>query len=561
MTIQFELNGRQVDVDDDGRSLLDVLREDLGDRTVKDGCSPQGQCGCCTVLVDGTPRVSCVTPARRVSGRRITTLAGLEPRRRDAWADAFCSTGASQCGFCTPGIIVRLDGLATKLDESGAAEPAPPAASVAADADADAVTARHQAVARALQAHLCRCTGWQTIVEAYDLVATTDDRSAAVHDAVPGDGAGSDVILSHRGSRSRGAAGRRATIEGGADQHVDPSVALGDAGFADDRAPDGALVAVPDGRGGWAVAETLAGARAVAGKVQGRRTTVESEPPIEVPEGTWDRVLQTSWVEPAYLETDASWCRPGGEPATPLANGGAFGAKAASPVQQVARELADVHGRAVRVLLAREDSVRLGPKRPPLAAGLRADGSGTVHVARTAGILEAVASVAPHLDVVEIDVAGPPTSATLRAAGWAEAALLLASLDEGPDTITSPAGARAAATITSDGTIAVSVACGEPLDEVVLRSYCIGAAHMALGWVTSESLAVDADGVVQDLTIRSFGILRAVDMPAVAVTFDGPDGPPVNGSDAVFAAVAAAVWRSQGHPPAWPTGRPLTGRG
>lgn len=560
MTIQFELNGRQVDVDDDGRSLLDVLREDLGDRTVKDGCSPQGQCGCCTVLVDGTPRVSCVTPARRVSGRRITTLAGLEARRRDAWADAFCSTGASQCGFCTPGIIVRLDGLATKLGVPVGAAPGPCAPSAAAGAGADAVAARHDAVARALQAHLCRCTGWQTIVEAYDLVTGDEERSAVVPEAAPGSGAGTNGIPSRSGFRSRAAAGRRATIEGGADQHVDPSVALGDAGFADDRAPDEALVAVPDGRGGWAVAETLAGARAAAGKVQGRRTTVESEPPIEVPEGTWDRVLQTSWVEPAYLETDASWCRPGGEPATPLANGGAFGAKAASLVQQVALELADAHGRAVRVLLAREDSVRLGPKRPPLAAGLRSDGSGTLHVARTAGISEAVASVAPHFDVVEIDVAGPPTSVTLRAAGWAEAALLLASLDDGPDTITSPAGARATATITPDGSIAVAVACGEPLDEVVLRSYCIGAAHMALGWVTSEGLAVDQDGVVQDLTIRSFGILRAVDMPAIAITFEGPDGPPVNGSDAVFAAVAAAVWRSQGHPPAWPTGRPLTER-
>src|SRR5690606_31760914 len=80
-------------------------------------------------------------------------------------------------------------------------------------------------------------------------------------------------------------------------------------------------------------------------------------------------------------------------------------------------------------------------------------------------------------------------------------------------------------------------------------------AHMALGWVTSEGLAVDDEGRVHDLTIRSFGILRAVDMPPVEVALDrAASGPPVNGSDAVFAAVAAAAWLAQGAPPAWPTG-------
>ena len=94
-----------------------------------------------------------------------------------------------------------------------------------------------------------------------------------------------------------------------------------------------------------------------------------------------------------------------------------------------------------------------------------------------------------------------------------------------------------------------------PLDEVVLRSYCIGAAHMALGWVRSEGVAVDGAGEPQDLTIRSFGILRAVDMPPVDVRIEPDDGPPVNGSDAVFAAVAAAAWRHLGFPPEWPAQR------
>jgi CO/xanthine dehydrogenase Mo-binding subunit len=265
------------------------------------------------------------------------------------------------------------------------------------------------------------------------------------------------------------------------------------------------------------------------------------------------RTLQTTWVEPAYLEPDASWCAPGGEPASPLANGGAFGGKADSEVCAVAQRLATEHGRAVRVLHTREDVVRLGPKRPPIAAGLRADGTGVVRVARTPGIAGAIASAAPGFVVEEVDVAGPPTSAALRGAGWAEAAILLASLRAAPDTVTSPAGATASAII-DDAGVHVRVRCGDPVDEIALRSYVTGAAHMALGWVRSEGLAVDAGGNPLDLTIRSFGILRAQDVPPITIEVEPDEGPPVSGSDAVFAAVAAAAWRTAGHPSRWPVG-------
>jgi aerobic-type carbon monoxide dehydrogenase small subunit (CoxS/CutS family) len=580
--LQFEVDGRQVEVPDDGTTLLAVLRERLGAHSAKDGCSPQGQCGCCTVLVDGQPRVACVTPARRVRGRSITTLDGLDADRRATWAGALCATGGSQCGFCTPGIVVRLEALRAR--GADLADPAP--------------------VEQALLAHLCRCTGWRTVLDAAALVERGTD---------PGPSAGRDLD----------AASRRATIEGRAPQRVGPDVGLGLGGFADDRAPADALVAVPDGAGGWAVAETLAEARAASGKVQGRRTTAELVHPVEVPPGEWAATLRTTWVEPAYLELDASWCAPGGEPATPLANGGAFGGKlgtgpgpaaAGSPVgvAEAARALADEHGRPVRVVLAREDAVRRGPKRPPLAGGVRPDGTGVVRVARTPGIAAAVAAVAPGLVVEEVDVPGPPTSADLRAAGWAEAVSLLAAagvlVPEGPGvvgveraegratvTVRSPDGAVATADVRladaavpaapapaaaapgagagSDGDgdgdggrpgVAVRVACGDPLDEVVVRSYAVGAAHMALGWVTSEGIAVDADGDVHDLTIRSFGILRAVDTPPITVSVatdgDAAAGEPVNGSDAVFAAVAAATWLAQGAPPAWPTGTPVRRR-
>jgi xanthine dehydrogenase small subunit len=165
--------------------------------------------------------------------------------------------------------------------------------------------------------------------------------------------------------------------------------------------------------------------------------------------------------------------------------------------------------------------------------------------------------------VDEVDVPGPPTSVAIRGAGWVEAAVLVAAATGAPS-ITAPGGATAAATVTGDGAIEITVACGDPLDEVVLRSYCIGAAHMAIGWVTSEAIAVDATGTVGDLTVRSFGVLRAADTPPIELhVTTGPDGgpdEPVRASDAVFAAVALAVWRHQGLPPVWPTGQPLRSR-
>lgn len=502
--VTLTVNHRRVIVDDPTMSLLELLRERLGHRDVKDGCAPQGQCGCCTVLVDGQPRVACVTPVRRVAGRSITTAAGLADGAE--LAEAFVAAGASQCGFCTPGILCRISGQRARA--SGPLTPA--------------------AVSEALKAHLCRCTGWQTIAEA---VTALDGPPELRH---------------------RPGAAVRAALEGGTPQRVDPAVCLGAAGFADDEAPPGALVAVRNAAGEWVLGESLPEARAAAGKVQGRRTTLGHEPPLALPPGEWARTLRTSWVEPAYLELDATWCAPGGQPASLLGNGGAFGAKTQSTLGQVARELADRHGRPVRVLLSREDVVRLGPKRPPIAAGVGTDGRGVVRVARTRDIARRIQAVAPGLAVEECDLAGPPTSAALRGAGWVEAHCLLASVT-GATALTAPSGAYADALV-DDGGIQVTVRCGEPLDDVVLRSYCIGAAHMAYSWVTSEALAVDAAGTVEDLTVRSFGVLRAVDTPPISVTIDASDAPPVNGSDAVFAAVAAATWRAVGWAPEWPTG-------
>jgi len=522
--VTLTVDGREVTLDDLDTTLLDALRDQLGLKTVKDGCSPQGQCGCCTVLVDGAARVACVTPLRRVAGRSVTTVDGLPAEVRERLVDAFVDAGASQCGFCTPGLVCRLAALGSS-----------PSAEV---------------VERALLAHLCRCTGWRTIVAA----ATGGERRPAPP------------------RRDMEAAARRASIEGGATQRVGPDVVLGRGGFADDSAPAGALVAVPRVGGGWAVGDSLAEARAAAGKVQGRRSGGDVSWPLEVPPGDWDVTLQTTWVEPAYLEPDASWCVPGGQPVSPLANGGAFGGKRASVVEGAARRLADENGRSVRVVLSREDTVRTGPKRPPVAAGIRADGTGILRVVRTEGIVDAVTSVAPGLTVEEVDVVGPPTSSALRGAGWVEAAVLLqvakarAAGPVGTATlpemvrVAGPGGgvARAAVTVDERGHpsgVTVWVDAGEALDEVVLRSYCVGAAHMALGWVCSEAISLDEDGTPVDLTIRSFGVLRARDTPEVQVHIEPSEADPVNGSDAVFAAVAAATWLAKGLPGTWPTDR------
>lgn len=512
-TVSLRVDDRDVTVDATG-SLLDVLRG-LGVRSAKDGCSPQGQCGCCTVWVDGQPRVSCVTPVSRVAGRTVTTLDTLP--EREEWAAALCATGGTQCGFCTPGIVMRLAAL-----EPEARTPA--------------------AVGQALLAHQCRCTGWNTILDAVDLVGSASAEPTT--------------------DRDLEAASRRATIEGRAHQVVSPRVVLGEAGFAADTAPSDALVALVAADGSWVVGESLAEARRLTGKVQGRRTTIPVTWPIEPPTGEWVRTLRTTWVDPAPLETDSAWCRPGGEPVGPDGNGGAFGGKASgarSEVARTARRLADEYGRPVLALWSREDSVRRGPKRPPLAIGLRADGSGVVRVARTPGVAAAIAAVAPFLEVEEVDLAGPPTSAGVRGAGWVEAVVALGSLSDDPwPWLVSPEGARARARI-DDGAVRVEVECGEVLDEVVLRGYCSGAAHMALGWVRSEAISVDAAGEVHDLTMRSLGVLRAVDTPRVEITVvpptaEGPTGP-VNGSDIVFAAVALAAWRSESFAPCWPTMR------
>ncbi len=143
-TLSFVLNGRDTTVEyEDGMRLLAVLREVCGVTTVKDGCAPEGVCGCCTILLDGKPSLACQTDPEKAQGREVVTLEGLPERQRQLLASAFVHEGAVQCGFCTPGIAVRAAHLLNRD-----------------------LTADRSRVQRALAGHICRCTGYNRIVDA-----------------------------------------------------------------------------------------------------------------------------------------------------------------------------------------------------------------------------------------------------------------------------------------------------------------------------------------------------------------------------------------------------------
>jgi aldehyde oxidoreductase len=145
----FELNGTPVTIRGEHPHLLSALREELDVTSPKDGCSPSGQCGCCTVLVDGKAVVSCNLAVDKVAGKAVTTLEGMDPERRRQWGDAFAACGGLQCGFCIPGIVVRAEAQVAKKG----------AGLTRAD------------MSRHLGAHLCRCTGYVKVLDAIEAVA------------------------------------------------------------------------------------------------------------------------------------------------------------------------------------------------------------------------------------------------------------------------------------------------------------------------------------------------------------------------------------------------------
>jgi xanthine dehydrogenase molybdenum-binding subunit len=143
-SISFTLNGKETTAAyEPSMHLLEVLREECGIVSAKNGCAPEGACGCCLVLIDGAPALSCLRKPEQIDGHDVVTLEGLPEETRRLMGDAFVLEGGVQCGFCIPGIVVRASTLVDK-----------------------GKTGDRTAIAKALDGHLCRCTGYGRIIDA-----------------------------------------------------------------------------------------------------------------------------------------------------------------------------------------------------------------------------------------------------------------------------------------------------------------------------------------------------------------------------------------------------------
>jgi carbon-monoxide dehydrogenase small subunit len=153
MTYAFTVNGEPVEVDAPGmRRLLDVLREDLGLTGTKEGCG-EGECGACSVLLDGAVVDACLVPVCQVEGTEVRTVEGLAADDRlSPLQEAFLETGGAQCGICTPGMLMAAQAY---LEAGGDGE--------------------EGSIREAIAGNLCRCTGNTKIIEAIEMAAATAD--------------------------------------------------------------------------------------------------------------------------------------------------------------------------------------------------------------------------------------------------------------------------------------------------------------------------------------------------------------------------------------------------
>ena len=149
MSYRFFVNGDPVEVDAPGmRRLLDVLREDLGLTGTKEGCG-EGECGACSVLLDGVVVDACLVPVCQVGGVSVRTVEGLaDGDRLNELQAAFLETGGAQCGICTPGMLMAAEAWLAR----GRA-------------------ASEDAIREAIAGNLCRCTGYTKIIDAIALAA------------------------------------------------------------------------------------------------------------------------------------------------------------------------------------------------------------------------------------------------------------------------------------------------------------------------------------------------------------------------------------------------------
>jgi selenium-dependent xanthine dehydrogenase len=146
--VNFHLNGelRQVEAAP-GQTLLEVLRGSFKLTSLKDGCAPQKECGCCLALIDGQPKLTCSVKMEQIAGHSVVTMEGVSDNERRLYADAFQAAAGLQCGFCTPGLVLRIKWLT----------------------DQNRTLSRPE-IAKALDGHLCRCTGYVKIIDAVELI-------------------------------------------------------------------------------------------------------------------------------------------------------------------------------------------------------------------------------------------------------------------------------------------------------------------------------------------------------------------------------------------------------
>jgi selenium-dependent xanthine dehydrogenase len=473
VTVRFNLNGQPRAIEPaPGESLLDALRERCRVTSIKDGCQPQGQCGCCLALIDGRPLVTCAIEATRAEGREVLTLEGLSSRERDVVSTAFAAAGGVQCGFCIPGIALRAKHLLDRRENPSREE-----------------------IARAIDGHLCRCTGYAQILEAVELMAKAWRGGAMPEPA--GDG-GVGKPLARYGGREQALGVRpyvadmqREGLLHGAivlSAHARARVVRIDTSKAKSQAGVRAVVTAADVPGerwygllsdDWpgfvaegeevrcagdvlaaVAADDVRTARAAAALVE---VEYEPRPPVLDPEaalapgaprvnpthpnllsrsvirrgdaaaalaasahvvtGTW----RTQRVEHLFLEPEAALAEPLPDGRLGLytqgqgvfddrrqvarflrlpeervrvelaPSGGAFGGKEDMSIQAQTALLARVTGRPVKLVLSREESVRIHPKRHPLrmdyTAGCDSGGRLTAVVARIVGDSGAYASV------------------------------------------------------------------------------------------------------------------------------------------------------------------------
>ena len=453
--ITLTVNGRdhQLDVEAD-ETLLSVLRDRLKITSVKDACSGQGQCGCCLALIGGRPSKTCTVKATAMKGRPVVTLEGVDTAERQLYADAFQAAAGVQCGFCTPGLVVRIKALT----------------------DAGEATDR-QEIAAALDGHLCRCTGYKKVIDAVELIRDVKagvkphpqpmadggvgrpverfrggdlalgDRPFLADIDVPGLLHGALVLSSHARARVNAIDLTKALAHPGVVGIATADDVPGDRWVGQIRKDWPVFVAVGEevryvGDVIAAVAaETSRAARAAAAlvavdytvleptlspeaalqpdarQVNPRQPNLLSETVIErgdveaalaasahVVSGIW----QTQRIEHLFLEPEAALVVPledgrlhlysqgqgvfedrkavAGVLGVPVDSifvelvptGGAFGGKEDMTVQAQTAVLARLTGRPVRLVLSREESVRLHPKRHPMtmtyAVGCDAEG-------------------------------------------------------------------------------------------------------------------------------------------------------------------------------------------